>query len=71
MPLGVMWADGGGHFMVFTDMKEKDESGTKVKYYLVSDPWEGHSGWMSRQDLIDGKFGLIGASQGAIDSIYL
>jgi len=71
VPLGVMWAGGGGHFMVFTDIKTKTEGGKSVKYYLVSDPWEGHSGWMSGQELIDGKFQKIGASQGAIDSIYL
>lgn len=71
VPLGVMWAGGGGHFMVFSDIKTEEEGGKKVKYYLVSDPWEGHSGWMSRKDLIQGKFGIIGASQGAIDSIYI
>lgn len=71
VPLGVMWAAGGGHFMVFTDIKTKKEAGKDVKYYLVSDPWEGTSGWMSKQDLIEGNFDKIGAQQGAIDSIYL
>ena len=71
VPLGVMWAGGGGHFMVFTDMRTEQKGAKKVHHYLVSDPWEGTSGWMSREDLIKGNFSKIGHSQGAIDSIYL
>lgn len=71
VPFGVMWSGGGGHFMVFTDMR-KEKKGKKIfRYYLVSDPWHGESGWMSRSDLIKGRFNLINLSQGAIDSIYL
>lgn len=71
VPLGVMWAGGGGHFMVFTDIKTEKKGRKKIYHYLVSDPWEGTSGWMTKQDLIEGNFDKIGASQGAIDSIYL
>lgn len=71
VPLGVMWSGGGGHFMVFTDIKTEKKGKKYIHHYLVSDPWEGTSGWMSRQDLIEGNFDKIGASQGAIDSIYL
>ena len=71
VPFGVMWAGGGGHFMVFTDIKTQKAGSKTVKSYLVSDPWDGTSGWMSKQDVIEGKFSKIGASQGAIDSIYL
>jgi len=71
VPLGVMWASGGGHFMVFTDMRTEPKGKGTAHYYLVSDPWQGTSGWMSRKDLIEGNFDKIGASQGAIDSIYL
>jgi|GEM_PF-2206686 len=71
VPLGVMWAGGGGHFMVFSDIRTEKKGLKKIKYYLVSDPWQGTSGWMSRKDLIRGSFNKIGMSQGAIDSIYL
>jgi len=71
VPFGVMWAAGGGHFMVFTDMRSERKGKKTITSYLVSDPWEGKSGWMTRQDLINGAFQKIGHSQGAIDSIYI
>ncbi len=71
VPFGVMWNTGGGHFMVFTDMRKEKKGKKTVRYYLVSDPWHGESGWMSSTDLSKGKFSLINLPQGAIDSIYL
>ncbi|MFN2221211.1 MAG: hypothetical protein ACK2UH_01550, partial [Candidatus Promineifilaceae bacterium] len=71
VPFGVMWSGGGGHFMVFTDMRKEKKGNKTIRYYLVSDPWHGESGWMSRTDLVKGRFGLINLPQGAIDSIYL
>jgi hypothetical protein len=71
VPFGVMWNTGGGHFMVFIDMRQEKKGKKTRRYYLVSDPWHGKSVWMSSTDLSKGKFTMIGLPQGAIDSIYL
>ncbi len=69
IPMGIMWYDGGGHFMVFTDCKTKTSGGKKVRYFLLSDPWEGKSAWISEENVLKGDVSPFG--KGAIDSIYL
>jgi len=71
VPFGVMWAGGGGHFMVFVDKRKMKKGKKTTTHYLVADPWTGKSGWMDRTELSQGLFDKIGQGQGAIDSIYL
>jgi hypothetical protein len=68
VPVGVFWAGGGGHYMVLTDCKGKPPKGGASRQFLLSDPWEGKSEWLSNDDLKNGKFGSFG--KGYIDDIY-
>jgi len=68
VPFGVAWSSGGGHFMVFIDKKGK---GSKTSY-LFADPWNGKSFWISRKDLLKGKFSNAGmGGDGTVIYVYI
>jgi hypothetical protein len=66
--IGVMWTGGGGHYMTLTDIMGDPAKGVSTRKFLLSDPWEGRSEWISGADLKAGKFGKAGS--GWIDDIY-
>jgi hypothetical protein len=69
VPMGIMWSGGGGHFMVFTDCKETVLGLTKLREYLLHDPWQGTSAWITEKNMLAGNVSPYGT--GAIDSLYL
>jgi hypothetical protein len=69
VPMGIMWSGGGGHFMVFTDCRETVTGTTKVREYLLHDPWAGTSAWITEANVLAGNLNPYGT--GAIDSLYL
>jgi len=68
VPVGVFWSGGGGHYMVFTQAKGDPPTGGGSREFLLSDPWEGTSEWLSNDDVKNGNFGTFGS--GYIDDIY-
>ena len=66
--VGVIWNGGGGHYMVLTDVRGDAGDAVTVREFLLSDPWEGDSQWITGADLKAGKFGTTGS--GYIDDIY-
>jgi hypothetical protein len=65
---GVYWSAGGGHYMTLTDARgDAKEAGSK-REFMLSDPWEGNSQWITGADLSAGNFGTAGT--GWIDDIY-
>ncbi|MFN0172779.1 MAG: hypothetical protein ACKV22_40885 [Bryobacteraceae bacterium] len=61
VPIGVTWsfgvgADGkikqtSGHALVVTDV----QGSGNTQQFLITDPWTGRTGWISRNDIISGK----------------
>jgi hypothetical protein len=50
VPIGVFWDGGGGHALMVSEV-----AGDKPdRQYLVDDPWNGKTGWVSEQDIIKG-----------------
>jgi hypothetical protein len=66
--IGVMWTGGGGHYMTLTDVMGDPAKAVSQRKFLLSDPWEGTSEWISGDDLKKGRFGKAGT--GYIDDIY-
>ncbi|MGH2947647.1 MAG: hypothetical protein ACRDPC_15585 [Solirubrobacteraceae bacterium] len=66
--MGVFWTAGGGHYMVLADARGDPKKKGSEREFLLSDPWEGDSQWISGADLAAGKFGTAGT--GYIDDIY-
>ena len=66
--MGVIWNGGGGHYMVLTDVRGSTDDAVTAREFLLSDPWEGDSQWITGADLKAGKFGTTGS--GYIDDIY-
>lgn len=69
VPMGIMWAGGGGHFMVFTSCRNTGTEDAPVREFLLSDPGSGQSAWVSETDVKNGNLSPFGT--GAIDSLYL
>lgn len=68
--MAILWASGtGGHYMVFTDCKTTEAGGKKTRRFLLSDPWEGKSAWLTEDNVISGNVAPFGS--GAIISMYL
>lgn len=51
VPVRAGWPGGGGHFMYLTDVRGK---GADQKF-LLTDPWEGKTVWLTRQQLASGN----------------
>ena len=69
VPMGIMWTNGGGHFMVFTDTRKKGAVGSETREFMISNPWDGKSAWITEANVIAGNVSPFGT--GAIDSLYL
>lgn len=65
---GVYWNGGGGHYMVLTDTRGDAADAVTVREFLLSDPWEGDSQWITGDDLKKGNFGTAGS--GWVDDMY-
>jgi hypothetical protein len=61
IPMVVIWSGGGGHAMVFTDCQGQPPKGGASRKFLLSDPWEGTSEWLTSQQVINGTFGSFGS----------
>lgn len=66
--IGVMWTAGGGHYMTLTDCRGDATLPGSQRDFLLSDPWEGDSQWITGANLAAGSFGTTGT--GFIDDIY-
>jgi hypothetical protein len=55
--------------MVFTDCKETVVGLTKLREFLLHDPWQGTSAWITEKNVLAGNVSPYGT--GAIDSLYL
>ena len=54
---------GGGHFMTLTNVRTVGG----VKSYLIHDPWNGRTAWITEATILTGNFSAVGlASNGAI-----
>lgn len=51
IPIGVSWNGGGGHALLVTDVRGSGSN----REFLVTDPWNGRTDWVSRQDIINGN----------------
>lgn len=51
VPVSVGWNSGGGHAMLFTDVRTVNGE----KQFLVTDPWNGRTGWIKGQDIVNGN----------------
>ena len=69
VPIRVGWNNGGGHFMMVSDVR--GEPG-KDRKYLVSDPWSGATRWVPEADLQSGNFTNkeFTLGQGSITHLY-
>ena len=56
VPLVVIWIAGGGHAMSFTDARGRPPHGGSGREFLLSDPWDGSSRWMTADDVKSGNF---------------
>jgi hypothetical protein len=65
---GVYWNAGGGHYMTLTDARGDAKQPGSKREFMLSDPWEGDSQWITGADLSAGSFGTAGS--GWIDDIY-
>lgn len=65
---GVFWSAGGGHYMTLTDCRGDPKLPGSQRDFLLSDPWQGDSQWVSGTNLAAGNFGTTGT--GYIDDIY-
>ena len=63
-----MWTGGGGHYMTLTDVMGDPAKAVSQRKFLLSNPWDGSSEWISGDDLKKGNFGKAGS--GYIDDIY-
>jgi hypothetical protein len=66
--IGVIWSAGGGHYMALTDARGDAKLPGSQREFLLSDPWEGDSQWITGANLAAGSFGTTGT--GYIDDIY-
>ena len=55
VPFQIDWVGSGAHAMSITDVRYNAD-GTRM--YLVSDPWEGDTNWVSQADLLANKVPL-------------
>ena len=66
--IGVIWSGGGGHYMTLTDVRGDPKAAASTRDFMLSDPWEGDSQWLTGANLAAGNFGTTGT--GFIDDIY-
>lgn len=50
VPIVVQWDSSGSHSMVISDVRGSGNN----RQYLITDPWTGKTGWISRQDIVNG-----------------
>jgi hypothetical protein len=58
--IAVLWPQGGGHVMVFSDCKGTPPTGGAGRSFLLSDPWEGTSEWLTDAQVTGGQLGTHG-----------
>jgi hypothetical protein len=51
VPFRVQDAQGNGHFMMISDVRGQGDN----RRYLVSDPWNGRTNWVSHRDMVRGN----------------
>lgn len=51
VPIRVAWNGGGAHALLVTDVRGTGDN----RQFLVTDPWNGRTDWVSRQDIINGN----------------
>jgi hypothetical protein len=69
VPMGVYWRSGGGHAMMVTDVRGQGDN----RRFLVTDPWDGRTSWVSGRALAEGNTNLIPGrppARGDITSFY-
>jgi hypothetical protein len=68
VPIVVAWSGGGSHTMLITDMRGDINN----RRYLVTDPFDGSTTWISRQSIINGNTPFIQSSglQGNLQFSY-
>ena len=59
---GVQWSGGGGHAMTFTNVRGSGAG----RSFLVDDPWEGTTTWVTQADLRQAKLGGVTANRGLV-----
>jgi hypothetical protein len=51
VPIRVAWSGGGAHALLVTDVRGSGNN----REFLVTDPWNGQTDWVSRQDIVNGN----------------
>jgi len=54
--------------MTLTDVRGDPKAAASTRDFMLSDPWEGDSQWLTGANLAAGNFGTTGT--GFIDDIY-
>lgn len=65
VPIRVGWPGGSGHFQLCSDVQGTAPN----RQFLISDPWTGHSGWISETSIANGNTDFF-AGTGTLSHIY-
>jgi hypothetical protein len=65
VPIRVGWTGGGGHFQLISDV----QGAAPNRQFLVSDPWNGQSGWIGETAIANGNTNFF-AGNGTLTHIY-
>jgi Papain-like cysteine protease AvrRpt2 len=65
VPIRVAWPGGGAHFQLCTDVQGTAPN----RQFLVSDPWNGQTGWISEAAIANGNTNFF-AGTGTLSHIY-
>jgi hypothetical protein len=65
VPIGVYWNGGGGHAMLFTDVRGEGDN----RQFLLTDPWHGQTAWVSAKDIVAGNTNFL-AGTGRLGLTY-
>ena len=55
VPFRAQWQPSGGHALIVSDVRGQGNN----QRFLVTDPWDGRTSWISRQDFVNGNTTFI------------